>query len=112
MIGRDCQLRCSCGLYFAHWIFWKPICPHTKRGGVDPETAPAGEGMSFGKTMDRRRQVAKCHVRTEHICPRCYRKIRGNGYFNHKIACIDKNPTTGGFPAITTAQRKAERKRR
>ena len=49
MIGRDCRVRCSCGLYLAHWIFWKPICPHTKRGGVGPETAPATEPQTLAE---------------------------------------------------------------
>jgi ribosomal protein L37AE/L43A len=43
--------------------------------------------MRYGDTQANRREKAKKHARYEHVCPRCGRRMFGNGYGNHKKAC-------------------------
>lgn len=39
-VGADSRARpqCSCGLYFAHWVYWKPLCPHAKSPNTHRES--------------------------------------------------------------------------
>jgi hypothetical protein len=38
-------------------------------------------------TSDGRRKSSQAHTRHLHDCPRCGRRIAGNGYYRHAQAC-------------------------
>lgn len=60
--------------------------------------------MSFGATHEKRQQAARKHADTKHTCPICGKVCRGNGYANHKRACLKKHASIGYLTpvALTT----------
>lgn len=51
--------------------------------------------MSFGSTHEKRQQAARKHADTKHTCPICGKVCKGNGYANHKRACLKKHASIG-----------------